>query len=351
MLSRFNFEVLSDLYKSRLILFELSPKPVSKVGQFIGAFYGHINGLNHQTITTALNIIKEKSITKVFIDGSNLGAMVRAIKQHYPCVEIITSFHNVETRFFWGALSSSKTLHAFAVLLVNYFAEKKSVRYSHKRICLSYRDGALLKKIFSRGATHIAPMCVSDKWPDGFEPSSESPSKGFALFVGGNFYANRIGILWFVKHVVPHIDINVCIVGKGLEQYRKDLEIPGKVTVIGAVESLTEWYQKAQFVIAPIFDGSGMKTKVAEALMYGKKVVGTPEAFSGYEEIANQVGWICKTVKEFVSAISIAQHEIKIEFDPVLRDIYDRKYSFGAAKLCLEQIISSTSSKEIQLCE
>ena len=38
----------------------------------------------------------------------------------------------------------------------------------------------------------------------------------------------------------------------------------------------------AALVIAPIFDGSGMKTKVAEALMHGKHVVGTPEAFSGY---------------------------------------------------------------------
>ena len=351
MLSRLNFEILSELYKNRLNLFELPLKPSTRAKQFIGLFYGHIDGLNHQTIINALNIIKEKNITHVFIDGSNLGVMARAIHYHYPSVEIITFFHNVETCFFWGLLRSNKTLHAFTVFLVNYLSEKQSVRYSHKRICLSHRDSSMLNKIFSRGATHIAPMCVTDQLPDGFESSSESLSKGFALFVGGNFYANRIGIQWFVKHVVPHIDIKVCIVGKGLEKHRKDLDVPGKVTVIGAVDSLTEWYQNAQFVIAPIFDGSGMKTKIAEALMYGKKVVGTPEAFSGYEGIADQVGWLCRTVQEFVDAISIAQHETTVEFDPVLRDIYERDYSFGTAKWRLEKIISSSVSKEIQLCE
>ena len=41
--------------------------------------------------------------------------------------------------------------------------------------------------------------------------------------------------------------------------------------VVGEVESLAQWYHDAYFVVAPIFDGSGMKTKVAEALMYGKE--------------------------------------------------------------------------------
>ena len=41
------------------------------------------------------------------------------------------------------------------------------------------------------------------------------------------------------------------------------------------VDCLETWYEKADVVISPIFLGSGMKTKTAEALMYGKPILGT----------------------------------------------------------------------------
>ena len=131
-------------------------------------------------------------------------------------------------------------------------------------------------------------------------------NKKFALFVGGAFYANQKGIAWFVKHVVPKIDIKVYIIGKGFEKYKHSLELEGKVEVIGEVKSLSNWYLQAHFVIAPIFKGSGMKTKIAEAIMFGKKIIGTPEAFSGYEDVVDQLGWICETSND-LSLIHISE--------------------------------------------
>jgi hypothetical protein len=84
-------------------------------------------------------------------------------------------------------------------------------------------------------------------------------------------------------------------------------------------------------VIAPIFDGSGMKTKVAEALMHGKKVVGTPEAFSGYEKVAERAGWCCSSPTEFVTAINAACSTITLSFDPELRLLYEEYFSLSAA--------------------
>ena len=109
--------------------------------------------------------------------------------------------------------------------------------------------------------------------------------------------------------------------------------------VVGTVDDLSEWYLNACFVIAPIFDGSGMKTKVAEALMYGKRIIGTPEAFSGYEGIADRVGWICTTAADFVNAIEQANSSIAGSFDPALRVLYEEHYSFAAKKRRLSQIL------------
>jgi glycosyltransferase involved in cell wall biosynthesis len=199
----------------------------------------------------------------------------------------------------------------------------------------------LLRKVYGRSATHVSSMALQDKMPADFAQCAKPPAEKFALFVGGVFYANRAGIAWFVEHVVPRMHIKTCIVGRGFEGLRQELERDGKVEVVGAVDHLADWYRDAHFVIAPIFDGSGMKTKVAEALMYGKKIIGTPEAFSGYEGIADRAGRVCATADEFVEAIELADAMVTAPFDPELRALYQETYSFPAARARLAEILNA----------
>lgn len=341
LLCKLNYDALKAIYGDRLILFELPRSRRWGLLSVTSTLGGHIDGLNKSVIAKALEAIQSENIGKVFVDGSNLGGLVKIIKQTSPQVEISTFFHNVETRFFLGALGQFGTLRALAVLVANYLAERKAVRYSDKIVCLSERDGRLLRTLYGRGATHVSPMAVQDTRPAGVaRPTTTSPER-FALFVGGSFYANRAGISWFVENVVPRVGIKTCIVGRGLDDLKPKLEREGKgkVSVIGAVDSLSDWYQDAHFVIAPIFDGSGMKTKVAEALMYGKKIIGTPEAFSGYENIADRAGWVCATADDFVEAIGRANVEITKSFDPELRALYEQRYSYLAARSRLAAIL------------
>jgi glycosyltransferase involved in cell wall biosynthesis len=338
MLCKLNHEVLLKIFDNQLILFELTRLGPIKFYEIFDAIRGNIDGLNQEKFEQVCQLIQREHVRKVFVDGSNLGGFVAKLKSTLPEVEIITFFHNVEARFFWGALKVSKTLRSLAVLIVNYLAEKKATRLSDKRICLSERDSRLLKSIYGSGATHISPIALEDKFENCYLKTQNSEDEPYALFVGGNFYANREGISWFVKNVAVFVNIKVCVVGKGMEDMRADLEIIGRVEVIGPVDNLAEWYRRAHFVIAPIFDGSGMKTKVAEALMYGKKVVGTPEAFSGYES-AIGAGWECRSADEFIAAMNAASMEINSSFDLHLREIYLQNYSFEAAKKRLKMII------------
>jgi glycosyltransferase involved in cell wall biosynthesis len=332
LLCKLNHDLLKSSYGDNLFVMELTHHQVNSLLQVINAFRGHIDGLDSNCIKTALRVLRENEISRLFIDGSNLGGLANVIKRSMPQVTIVTFFHNVEARFFLGSYRTRKSLHAAAVLLINYLAERRAVRCSDRRVCLSERDSRLLMRIYGRGATHISPMSLQDKISETMIYDNSTQTEPFALFVGGTFYANRVGITWYVKNVAPYANIKVCIVGRGFESLRESLEIPGKIDVIGEVDDLSDWYNRASFVIAPIFDGSGMKTKVAEALMYGKKVIGTPEAFSGYEEITAQAGWVCRTAAEFVTAINEAKTEVTTPFDPVLREIYLKNYSFEAAK-------------------
>lgn len=340
LLCKLNHDVLASIFGEHLIVLELRPARPTSPRDILNAFRGQIDGLTAQTIDEAINRIQRDNVRQVFVDGSNLGGFIASLKRRLKHIEVTCFFHNVETRFFWGALATTKTPRALAVFIANYLAERKSFKFSDKRVCLSERDSSLLKRLYGRGTTHIAPMVMEDKCPTSFLQAPAEHPESFAIFVGGTFYANREGITWFVREVVPRINVPLYIVGRGFEALRAELEVPRKVKVVGAVDSLFDWYRRAKFVIAPIFDGSGMKTKVAEALMYGKKIIGTPEAFSGYEDIIDQAGWVCNNPDEFVAAISSAQEEVTYSFDHALRLIYEQKYSMEAATKRLRKILS-----------
>lgn len=341
LLCRLNHDALKDIYGERLVVFELFKRPIRGFKPFCDAFRGEIDGLNSAVISEILTILQTGNIGAIFVDGSNLGGFVKTAKTVYPRLQVSTFFHNVESRFFWGSLRQTRSVRAVAVLIANFLAERKAVCYSDKIICLSRRDSNLLRKLYGRAATDIAPMVMQDKLPNDLSSLTAPVKEKYALFVGGVFYANQAGITWFVRKVVPRVHIKICIVGKGFEHLKQELERDGKVEVIGAVDSLAPWYLHAHFVIAPIFDGSGMKTKVAEALMFGKKVIGTPEAFSGYENLSGEAGWACRTADEFVNAIRRAESLPIKAFEPQLRRLYEENYSFRAACARLSGILGS----------
>jgi polysaccharide biosynthesis protein PslH len=344
-LCKLNHDALKAIFDERLVILELPRRRLRGLSQFINAFKGHIDGLNETAIDEAIRTIQARNVGKVFVDGSNFGGLVKIIKQEFPNVEVTTFFHNAEARFFLGLLRHSLTPRALAMLAANYLAERKSVAFSDKIVCLSERDSGFLQRLYGRAATHFSAIAVHDKARAGSAQQAAASPEQFALFVGGGFYANRAGIRWFVKHVVPRIGIKICVVGRALDDLRPLLERGGNVVVVGAVESLAEWYERAHFVIAPIFDGSGMKTKVAEALMFGKKVIGTPEAFSGYGDVADQAGWACTTADEFVAAVEHAANTIVKPFDPDLRALYEDKYSYPAARSRLARILCEDAAK------
>lgn len=331
LLCKLNYEVLRGMFGPYFFLLELNKKPVSGLNGFINAFRGHIDGLDAKVISQVLAKIQADKIDSLFIDGSNLGVLAKLARKKFPDLEIITFFHNVETLFFWDSLKQARSPRAAVVLLVNYLAERKAVSYSSRLICLSERDSGKLRSLFGKPASDISAMAVKDTFTGAGFTDPEINHGSYALFVGGVFFANLSGILWYAEHVAPKIRIKTLVVGRGFERYKQEIERWGNIEVIGGVASVEPWYANSEFVVAPIFGGSGMKTKVAEALMFGKKIVGTPEAFSGYESVSKSCGFVCETAEQFIDVITTLDASDFARFDTSLRDIYEENYSIGAS--------------------
>lgn len=340
-LSRLHWRCCKSLFGDDAELHLLRRSPAG----FRAALAGRIDGADQKGEQLLLERAERNGVRQIYLDGSNLGRLACAVKRHLPAIEVITFLHNVEARFFAGAFRHSPSARSAGVLLANYSAERAAVRYSDRLIALNDRDSALLRRVYGRAATDVVPMALE---PHDQRASEEAvvTRDDYLLFVGGGFYANAAGMGWFARTVAPRLQIATCVVGRGFEPLRTNVEQGGTVRIVGAVDDLAPWYRGARAVIAPIFDGSGMKTKVAEALMYGKRVIGTREAFVGYEDIVDQVGSQCDTADQFVAAVAALDQQRPPAFDPALRLLFDQRHSYTAARERLGSILLGRSKTD-----
>ncbi|MEO7690637.1 MAG: glycosyltransferase [Sphingomonas sp.] len=324
LLSRLNARALRMLFGDGLQVHQLK----ASGARLMNALRRQLNGLDRREVARIIARMGQMSAEQVFVDGSNLGHVVAPIKRAYPDVRVVTFFHNVEARFFLGAARTKRTALSLGLLVANYAAEREAVRHSDTIVCLSARDGDGLRRLYGRGADYISPLALDDALPASRGASAAAP---YLLFVGGAFYANLGGIRWFAREVAPQSPLPIVIVGRGMEILRQEFGGSANVRIIGQVDDLAHWYRGACCVVAPVFDGSGMKTKVAEALMFGKRVIGTAEAFSGYGRDVVTAGWQAETAPEFLAAIQEAMKADLPDFDPTARAMYEASYSFAAA--------------------
>ena len=343
-LSRLYHRAIAELLGDELETILLPHRPIAG-RQAIGAvFTGRIDGATRSAEERILGLIAEQRIERVWLDGSNLGALAGAIRRQNPAVRIISFFHNVEPRFFLGAFRERPSLRAAGIVAATFVAERKAVRASDRLVMLNARDSRLLKKFYGRAATDVLPMTLAI--PDaGIGEDSPPPVAGdYLLFVGGGIYANQAGILWFAREVAPHLDLPTVVVGRGMERLRPALAAALNMILVGEVADLGPYYRHARAVVAPIFDGSGMKTKVAEALMHGKPIAGTAEAFTGYEELADEIGWRCDSAEDFVGVLKSMASSDRPRFDPALRLRFDELYSYEANRSRIATIIGDSGT-------
>ncbi|WP_290885911.1 glycosyltransferase family 4 protein [Arenimonas sp.] len=340
-LSRLLANALADIYGGQMETVSLSEAMNTPPVLLQDLLKGHVNGASRGNIASIVERVKNLHAGEVFLNGSNLGRVAQGVREACPSVRITTFFHNCEARFFLGAVRHQPSIRALGVLLANYRAERAAVRCSQNLICLNERDSSQLERTYGRRGTHLLPMALKDQLPDELPAQPPGCAERYALFVGGTFYANRQGIEWFVEQVAARSPLKTYVVGKGFESWKVELERNGNVEVIGGVDSLVPWYLGAHVVIAPIFDGSGMKTKVAEALMFGKRVVGTPEAFVGYEAIVGRAGAVCESPSDFLAALETEASRPFTGIDPELRACYEDRHSFQTARDQLVRILAA----------
>jgi hypothetical protein len=233
----------------------------------------------------------------------------------------------------------------FWKFLLVLYNETKAIRYSDKIIAITKRDVSDLRKTYKRfeiNKIHIIPVSLSDKFNTPITGSTSNPPT--FLFIGFYWYANIHGIRWFVENVLDNVNIKLQIVGKGMDVL-KSVFLHHKIEFLGFVPDLSMVIENADYMISPIFKGGGMKVKTCEALMYGKNIIGTKEAFEGYDLDYSKVGAICETKEEFIETINNYCCVKAPKFNSYSRECFLQKYSFQKTLAKFEMLLFNRVKK------
>lgn len=119
---------------------------------------------------------------------------------------------------------------------------------------------------------------------------------------------NSSGLLWFITNVFPLLGSHCqfTVIGSGVsEEVLKASQAFGEsIEFAGFVENPYELLAEAKALVAPLFEGAGVKVKVLESLACGTSVIGTNVSFEGIAPELLVHCRCCNSAAEFADVLN-----------------------------------------------
>ena len=303
-------------------------------------YQGHMMFISDKIIDDICCEVKKRKIEKVWIEDSVFGALVKEIKEKMPYVRIFTFYHDIKADLYRRWIQNNRNFVSYIEYSNGIKQERINQKYTDYNIVFNERDAAVFEKYYKKRPEAIIPLPAPvPKIPDAIQcavtPVSE---KKQLLFVGKKYYPNLVGFKWFVDDVLVSLtdDIDVTVVGRGLEELRQEYSDP-RIHIVGGVDSLNPYYENADIVIAPLFDGGGMKSKTVEAFSFGKVFVGTEESLFGFwEEITDDIRgkkcFQCDSAEEWIRTLNkLTTCDIN-KFNRDVFELFKEKFAYNVIR-------------------
>ena len=219
--------------------------------------------------------------------------IVSSAKRHNKYVMV--RFHNVEYDYYYNVYQHSGGLINKIKSYIAFYYEKEIAKHADILIPITEKDSNRIKSLYPVAANKIFvnPVCVTDVLQDSSIKTKELPNK-YYLATGSLWYGpNADGIMWFIDNVwnvlINNNAMDDCYLlvagGKPNLNLKEKIKVSSKVILVDTPKTMDPYFRNAYAYIAPIFNGAGMKVKVAEALSYGLNVYGTKHAFIGDKDM------------------------------------------------------------------
>mgnify|MGYP001850937662 CR=1 FL=1 len=305
--------------------FQSNPNAIWIEGNIRG-FRNVINEVFNHTYITAkgekqlFSALVKNKYDVVWLDSTHYGTIAKKIKERIT-TKIVSYAYDFESEYMkMYCMPSLRHPQYYLKMHRVRQNERNALLYSDRFICISDRDRESYLRTYGKEVDLVYPVTLEDRFDKNIVENGKK-MRDYFLFVGSYFKPNIEGIMWFALNVATKIDADIYVVGKGMENIDSQ-KFPPNIKVKGGVEDLGEYYVNAIGVIMPIFSGSGMKVKTAEAMMYGKPILGTDEALRGYAVDSLEGIYRCNTKEEFLNAIGTVLKKSNYYYQDI-RDYYD----------------------------
>ncbi len=238
----------------------------------------------------------------------------------------VYSSHNVENRIqSLNAHAGSPPRRLFSTI------EALKVRAEEHRVWrsmdISLAVSALDQEAMQAGGARRVELCPNGAPPVGRLPVmprvGDEPLR--LLFVGtGSYTPYRRGLAWFAREALPQIEgrapVTVDVVG---DPPKRPAAVE-RLRFVGRVPAVEPFYAASHGVVVPVFEASGTRLKILEAMAYGRPVIATTIGAEGLPVTAGQHFLKADDAAEFAAAaIRLAEwsrHPSEHEIDRMIVD-------------------------------
>lgn len=271
-------------------------------GSFLWARFMLVEPVERQMLADVTEQIQKGDVKIVFFT-IRMYLTARALRKRFPKLSFLYISHNCEyanvradLRLYDRAHNVKGLLHMLKMFRANGFclAEKNCIRMAERIFSISPSDSEQLSERYHADRERFItskPMIPfsSDR--------TESGSLTFhhrLLIVGNmNWFPTASGALWFAEEVFPELlqadpQLQLFIVGASPTEELKDLGKKNpQVVITGFVDSVDEYYNSCDIAIVPVFEGTGAKIKVLEAVGRNIPAVVSEFAAKDYPELSH----------------------------------------------------------------
>lgn len=213
-------------------------------------------------------------------------------------------------------------------------SELEKFRYFDRVFCISYDEKIMYEKFLGRSVTFFPHVLPKDSHSF-HKPIDER--KWDIYFIGFNNPFNVEGLRWFIKEVYPLLSKNIKIVLVGSAATQLNINYKN-IEVLPSVDNVNEVLEDAKVCICPMFQGTGMKVKVVEAMSKGLPVVCNDRGVDGMPDKTECGCLVTQESKQFAAYISklLSDHEyyeaVSNKILKYYKEIFDYDMNLGILK-------------------
>ena len=270
-------------------------KKNNKFKTFIRACLFNGGNLDFKDYKKTITYIKRNDFNYVYISSSTMGKLVKLIKKYCKNVKVVVSYQNNEKNYSKDMVKTKGLLY-LPLFLCSLYNELCSQKYADFNVFVSDEDRNSMK---CKNPSVTIPVTLKDYYEEIEILNNET--KPYLLFLGASQFANVEAVKFLINEIAPYVKYKVVIAGSGMD--KAFVNKYDNVEIIGYVKNLNELFKNALAFVMPLYYGSGAKVKVAEALMQGKKIIGTPLSLWGYDMDGASYE-ICNTKDDFIKVIN-----------------------------------------------